>query len=57
MSSQLPKLDLIYFKMRAFTEAIQMQLCYGKIPYNYYYDLNLPGVVLIYRIFVAPIGS
>ena len=37
MSIILPKLDLIYFKMRAFTEAIQMQLCYGKIPYNYHF--------------------
>ena len=37
MTIKLPKLDLIYFKMRAFTEAIQMQLCYGRIPYNYYF--------------------
>ena len=37
MSTSLPKLDLIYFKMRAFTEAIQMQLCYGNIPYNYHF--------------------
>lgn len=37
MSILLPKLDLIYFKMRAFTEAIQMQLCYGSIPYNSYF--------------------
>ena len=37
MNTILPKLDLIYFKMRAFTEAIQMQLCYGRVPYNYYF--------------------
>ena len=37
MSIKLPKLDLIYFKMRAFTEAIQMQLCYGSIPYSYHF--------------------
>ena len=49
MSTKLPKLDLIYFKMRAFTEAIQMQLCYGNIPYNYhfpwdYFDKPWPEV-------------
>ncbi len=49
MSSTLPKLDLIYFKMRAFTEAIQMQLCYGNIPYNYhfpwdYFDKSWPEI-------------
>jgi len=49
MSTKLPKLDLIYFKMRAFTEAIQMQLCYGNIPYNYhfawdYFDKSWPEV-------------
>ena len=38
MSITAPKLDLVYFKMRAFTEAIQMQLCYGKIPYNYHFS-------------------
>ena len=37
MNIKLPKLDLIYFKMRAFTEAIQMQLCYERIPYTYYF--------------------
>ena len=37
MNIKLPKLDLIYFKMRAFTEAIQMQLSYGNIPYNYHF--------------------
>ena len=49
MNARLPKLDLIYFKMRAFTEAIQMQLCYGNIPYNYhfpwdYFDKPWPEV-------------
>ena len=49
MSTTLPKLDLIYFKMRAFTEAIQMQLCYANIPYNYhfpwdYFDKPWPEV-------------
>jgi glutathione S-transferase len=49
MSTEYPKLDLIYFKMRAFTEAVQMQLCYGKIPYNYhfpwdYFDKPWPEV-------------
>ncbi len=36
MEKPFPKLDLVYFKMRAFTEAIQMQLCYGNVPYTYY---------------------
>ncbi len=36
MEKSFPKLDLVYFKMRAFTEAIQMQLCYGRVPYTYY---------------------
>ena len=36
MEKSFPKLDLVYFKMRAFTEAIQMQLCYGNVPYTYY---------------------
>ncbi len=49
MSTTSPKLDLIYFKMRAFTEAIQMQLCYANIPYNYhfpwdYFDKPWPEV-------------
>lgn len=36
MEKSFPKLDLVYFKMRAFTEAIQMQLCFGKVPYTYH---------------------
>ena len=36
MEKPFPKLDLVYFKMRAFTEAIQMQLCYGRVPYTYH---------------------
>ena len=36
MEKSFPKLDLVYFKMRAFTEAIQMQLCYGNVPYTYH---------------------
>ena len=36
MEKPFPKLELVYFKMRAFTEAIQMQLCYGNVPYTYY---------------------
>ncbi len=36
MEKTFPKLDLVYFKMRAFTEAIQMQLCYGNVPYTYH---------------------
>ena len=36
MEKPFPKLDLVYFKMRAFTEAIQMQLCYGNVPYTYH---------------------
>ena len=36
MEKSFPKLDLVYFKMRAFTEAIQMQLCFGNVPYTYH---------------------
>ena len=36
MEKPFPKLDLVYFKMRAFTEAIQMQLCHGNVPYTYH---------------------
>ena len=47
MEKSFPKLDLVYFKMRAFTEAIQMQLCYGNVPYTYnmaweYFDKPWP---------------
>ena len=30
------KLDLVYFKMRAFAEPAQLLLSYGKLEYNYY---------------------
>ena len=36
MTNTFPKLDLVYFKMRAFTEAIQIQLSFGKVPYSYF---------------------
>ena len=49
MQKSFPKLDLVYFKMRAFTEAIQMQLCYGNVPYTYhmaweYFDKSWPEI-------------
>ena len=49
MEKSFPKLDLVYFKMRAFTEAIQMQLCYGNVPYTYhmaweYFEKSWTGI-------------